>query len=156
MSPGWTRTDVAGKPADVFDPGPGALPFRLISLHDEDGKHPDAAFTAALSARRLPCVAPLAGRSWWVDRVCPEFDPVLTAERHVLDNVVPRVGTRGVAVAGVGMGGQGAVRLGFRHPKTFPIVASVCGAFDFHDRHIALTRVGERFALADAEAARAR
>ncbi len=28
--------------------------------------------------------------------------------------------------------------------------------FDFHDRHIALSRVGERFALADAEAARAR
>jgi Putative esterase len=143
MLSGWTRTDIAGKPAAVFDPGPGALPFALIFLHDESGETPatSPAFTAELRARRLPCVAPHAGRSWWVDRVCPEFDPRLTAERHVLDNVLPWVvakrkpGPRGVALAGIGMGGQGAVRMGFRDPSAFPIVAGIAGAFDFHDRY---------------------
>lgn len=140
MPSGWTRIDIVGKPADVFNPGPGSLPFWLVFLHDESGQVPDAAFTAELAARRLRCVSPLAGRSWWVDRACPEFDPTLTAERHVRDNVVPWVvchrkpGPRGYAVCGVGMGGQGAVRLGFRHPKALPIVASIAGAFDFHDR----------------------
>ena len=110
---------------------------RYLWLHDESGVTPatDAAFTAELGARRLRCIAPHGARSWWVDRVCPEFDPVLTAERHLLDNVFPSLGTQSVAVAGVGMGGQGAVRLGFRHPSRFPVVASLGGAFDFHERH---------------------
>jgi S-formylglutathione hydrolase len=139
MLPGWTRHEIAGKPADVLEP-PNPLPFALIWLHDEPGDTPgtDTAFTAELHKRRLRCVAPHGGRSWWVDRVCPEFDPHLTAERHVLDNVVPWVegrAVRTIALAGVGMGGQGAVRFGFRQPKRFPVVASINGAFDFHERH---------------------
>jgi S-formylglutathione hydrolase len=94
-----------------------------------------------LRRHRLPCVAPRGGRSWWVDRVCPEFDPTLTGERHLLDGVVPWVlarwalGPRAVGVAGVGTGGQGAVRLAFRRPDRFPVAASLNGAFDFHDWH---------------------
>jgi S-formylglutathione hydrolase len=38
------------------------------------------------------------------------------------------------AAAGISMGGQGAVRLGFKYPDRFPVVASVAGAFDYHDR----------------------
>src|SRR5262245_29267379 len=139
MLPLWQRIDIAGKPADVFDP-PDALPFALLWLHDEDGRTPatDPATTAELRAKRLRCVAPHAARSWWVDRVCPEFDTQLTAERHILDNVVPWVGSHlripkgadhELAVAGIGMGGQGAVRLGFRYPARFPVVASLDGAF---------------------------
>jgi len=139
----WTHTEIAGKPADVFDPGPAALPFVLIELHDEDGLSPasNPIFTAELSKRRLRCVAPHAGRSWWVDRICPEFDAELSAERHLLDNVIPEIeatqkpGPRGIAVCGVGMGGQGAVRLGLRHSERFPIVASIAGAFDLHERY---------------------
>lgn len=141
MLPGWTRTEIAGKPVDVFDPAPDVGPFSLLWLHDEDGKPPaaDAALAAELRNRLLRCVAPLAGRSWWVDRVCPEFDPQLTAERHLLGNVLPwmhaRNGPRSVAVVGIGMGGQGAVRFGFRHPEVAPVVASISGAFDFHERY---------------------
>jgi S-formylglutathione hydrolase len=137
MLPGWDRISVADRPADVFDPGPGALPFALVWLHDEPGDLP-AALTDELAARKLRCVAPRAPRSWWLDRVCPAFDPTLTPERHLLDNVIPWAESRGartVAVAGVGMGGQGAVRLGLRHPKRVPVVASVAGAFDFHERY---------------------
>ena len=142
MSPDWKHIDITGKPADVFDP-PGALPFVLVWLHPESGATPaaDPAFTSELRARRLRCVAPHAGRSWWVDRVCPEFDPRLTAERHLLDDVVPwanstwALGPRAVALAGVGMGGQGAVRLGFKYPDRPPVVASIDGAFDFHELH---------------------
>ena len=143
MLSGWNSTEIAGKPADMFDAGPGAQPFALLWLHDEDGSTPatDPAFTAELKKCRLRCVAPRAGPSWWVDRVCAAFDPALTPERHLLDNVVPwmqsiaRLGPRSIALAGVGMGGQGAVRLGFRQPAEFPVVASIAGAFDFHQRY---------------------
>ena len=125
MLSGWKQIAIAGKPVDVFEP-PNARPFALLWLHDEDGHTPatDAAFTAELGVRRLRCVAPHGARSWWVDRVCPEFDSVLTAERHLLDNVLPSLGKLSVAVAGVGMGGQGALRCGFRYPSRFPVVAS--------------------------------
>jgi len=32
------------------------------------------------------------------------------------------------------MGGQGAIRLGFKYPDQFPVVASIGGAFDFQER----------------------
>lgn len=147
MLPFWTRIDVAGKPADLFNP-PDALPFAVVWLHDENGKTPatDLTITTELRTRRLRCIAPRAGRSWWVDRVCNEFDPRLTAERHILDNVVPWLGSTTIALAGIGMGGQGAVRLGFRYPKQFPVVASLSGAFDFHERYGRGTPLDEMYA----------
>jgi S-formylglutathione hydrolase len=153
----WQRVAIAGKPAEVFEP-PGPRRFALLWLHDEAATAPPPVLASLLDEHGLACVAPFGGRSWWLDRVCPEFDPAVTAERHLLDNVVPwmestpplRGGAatewRGTfdpslrggplwAVAGIGMGGQAAVRLGLRHPDRFPVVASLDGAFDFHDRH---------------------
>jgi hypothetical protein len=142
MQPGWSRTPIAGKPADLFEP-PGVLPLAVVWLHDESGESPaaSAAITAQLQAYRLRCVAPLAGPTWWVDRVSPEFDDALTPERHLLDNLLPwaeatwGIGPRCVGVAGVGMGGQGALRFAFRHPKRVAAAASVCGTLDFHDQY---------------------
>jgi S-formylglutathione hydrolase len=147
MLSSWQHTTLAGKPVDTFDP-PGARPFVLIWLHDEASITPasDPEFTAELAARRLRCIAPHGARSWWVDRVCPEFDSVLTAERHILQNVLPSLGTNQIALAGIGMGGHGAVRLGFRYPALFPVVASLDGAFDFHERYGRGTPLDEMYA----------
>jgi enterochelin esterase-like enzyme len=142
MFSGWSRIAIAGKPADLFEP-PNPLPFALIYLHSESGETPatNALITDELRSRRLRCIAPLTSRSWWVDRICPEFDLQITAERHVRENVVPwlestwKCGKRSIGMGGVGMGGQGAIRLGFKYPEQFPIVASVAGALDFHERY---------------------
>jgi len=141
MLPGWSRLEIAGKPADVFDP-PNALPFALLFLHDESGDTgaTSQAITSELHKRRLRCVAPHAGCSWWVNRVTPTFDATLTPETHLLDAVMPwidatwKTGQRGVAVAGIGMGGQAALRLAFRHPSRFAAVGSIAGTMDFHER----------------------
>lgn len=142
MLPGWTRTDIAGKPADVFDPPDGRPRFGLLYLHPVGGESPadNAAYTAELARHRLGCVAPRGARSWWADRICPEFDPQVTAERHLLDAVVPwmadrwELGPRAVGALGISMGGQAAVKLGLKYPDRFPAVASVAGAFDYHER----------------------
>ena len=142
MLAGWTRAEIAGKPADVFEPDtPG--PFALLYLHPAGGETPatNATITAELHRHGLRCAAPRGRRSWWADRVCPEFDPELTAEQHLLRNVVPwmetrwGLGPRAVGAAGISMGGQGAVRLGFKYPGRFPVVASIAGAFDYHEWH---------------------
>ena len=129
MEPGWTRTAIAGRPADAFDP-----PSRrgaVLYLHPRGGEPGSdwPALTATLTAHRLACVAPHGGRSWWVG----------DAERHLVEAVVPWArqawGVAKLGAVGVSMGGQGAVRLGFRRPDLVPVVGSIAGAFDFHDRH---------------------
>ena len=143
MLPGWSRTQIGGKPADLFEPPGGPPRAAVLFLHPHGGESPadNAAYTAELARHGLACVAPHGGRAWWVDRVVPDFDPAVSPERHLLDFVVPwmdhrwQLPPRAVAAAGISMGGQGAVRLGFRHPDRFPVVASVAGAFDYHERY---------------------
>lgn len=144
MSGTWTEQTVGGHPCDVFEPSQGNKHgFAAIYLH---GVHLNrlvdkTAFTAQFEQHRLPVVAPMTRRSWWTDRVCPEFDPELTAERHVLDNVVTfareRFGAneRGLALFGTSMGGQGALRISYKHPNVFPVVAAIAPAIDFQLRY---------------------
>lgn len=137
MLNGWARIEVAGKPVDVFDP-PGARSLALVYLHSLRLESPatDPTFTAQLRAHRLRCAAPLGGPCWWADRLCPPFDAVVTPESYLLNELVPwadaqwRLGPRAVALAGVEMGGQGAVRIALKHPERFPVAASLSGAFD--------------------------
>ncbi len=142
MQPGWQRTTVDGKAVDWFTP-PGVDKPRFATLY----LHPvglealadNAVFTAELARHGLACVAPQGARSWWTDRVCPEFDETLTAECHLLNNVLPwlreqfQLGEAPIGTFGISMGGQGAVRLGFKYPQRFPVVASIAGAFDYHE-----------------------
>ena len=140
MLSGWTNVTVSGKPVDVFQPAKPPR-FALLYLHPVGQEMPstDAAFTAAFAAAGVGVVAPFGGQSWWADSVCPDFDPAVTAERHVLDAVVPwaeanwRLPPRSVAVIGVSMGGQGAIRLGLKYPDRFPVVAGIASAFDYHE-----------------------
>src|SRR5579871_5152975 len=127
----WTTAEIAGKSADVLD---GNRPrFAVLFLHDLDQKTlgSSQAFTAELQRQGLACVCPHGKRSWWLDRVCPEFDPTVTPESYLLQSVVPFVQQRWgleprrIALLGIGMGGQGAIRLALRYPKQFPVVAGI-------------------------------
>lgn len=140
----WTEELVAGKRVDVYDPPRrnehGYVVLYLHGVH-LNRLHDKAAFVYEFDKYGLPVVAPMTQRSWWTDRVCLEFDPKLTAERHVLDNVLPfirgRFGTEPprIALLGTSMGGQGALRLAYKHPNIFPTVAAISPAIDFHKRY---------------------
>jgi S-formylglutathione hydrolase len=138
----WSEVMLAGKTVEVYDP-PGTSRPRLgvlflhpLGLETLRGR---PAFTNVLDERKLACLCPHTRRSWWVDRICPEFDSKLTAERHVLDNVLPffrqrwQLAPRSIGLFGISMGGQGALRLAFRHPQLFPVAAGIASAFDFHE-----------------------
>ncbi len=143
MLPGWSEIELSSHPCDVFEPqSPHPHNYVVIYLH---GVHltrlvDQPTFTEIFERHGLPVIAPLTSRSWWTDKICPEFDSQLTAERHLLDNVVPYVGQRWsaepprIALLGTSMGGQGALRLAFKHPDTFPIVAAISPAIDYHTR----------------------
>jgi len=136
----WQSVDVAGKTCDVFEPSRRG-PFALLHLHGVgmETLAGNAVWTELLEQRGLACVCPHGKRSWWTNRICREFDERLTAERHVLDNVLPFIRDRwGVAppaigLAGISMGGQGALRLAMKHARIFPVVAAVSAAIDYQN-----------------------
>jgi pimeloyl-ACP methyl ester carboxylesterase len=140
MNGTWAAREVAGKRVDVYQP-PGGARFAVLYLHSGgletlEGK---AAFTRGFDELRLACACPHGGLSWWADRVCPEFDAALTPERWLLDHVMPWLGSGlgfappSVGLLGVSMGGQAALRLAFKHPTTFPVVAAIAASIEFHN-----------------------
>jgi S-formylglutathione hydrolase len=139
----WTRIDLAGKPADVFDPYIGKPRFSLIYLHGigQESLSGNPVYTRRLDDLGLGCLCPQGGFSWWTDRPCPEYDPARTAAHYLLDEVrlyaLQRwaLPDRGLGLFGVSMGGQGALRLGFKYPEFFPVVAGIAPAIDYHEYH---------------------
>ena len=140
MHSGWTRTAIAGKEVDVFDP-PARPRFGILFLHGYGRETlPDyPAFSQPLEELNLACVCPHGQRSWWGDRICTEFDAQVTPERYLLDSVVPffhdrwGLGPPAIGLLGISMGGQGALRLAFKHPELFQVVAGISSALDYHE-----------------------
>jgi pimeloyl-ACP methyl ester carboxylesterase len=139
----WSEATLAGHPADVFEPARrNEHGYVVIYLHGVNLTRlaGNAAFTELFDRHGLPVVAPLAGPCWWADRVCPAFDAALTPERHVRQNVLAfiagRWGSRPprIALLGTSMGGQGALRMAYKYPDTFPVVAALSPAIDYQVR----------------------
>lgn len=136
----FSETTVADHRCQIYEPAVrqphgGSVVF----LHDVDARGLTGcdAYLAEFSRHGLSCVAPLSGRSWWTERIWPAFDADLSTERYLMERLLPFVGERwqseppGVALLGVGMGGQGALRLSFKYPNKLPIVAAVSPAIDY-------------------------
>ncbi len=140
----WTEQSLAGHPCDLFEPAnPNEHGFVVLYLH---GVHlnrlrDQPRFTEILDQWRLPVVAPYGGRCWWVSKLCPDFDPQLTPERHVLDNVLPFIAERWgatpprIGLLGTSMGGQGALRFAYKYPNRFPVVAAISPTIDYQSRY---------------------
>ena len=164
----WTTIDLAGHPCDVYEPS-GATGSASVLLADSanrvqpalakpvapsdarsvilylHGVHStplakSAAFNRQFADLGIPVLAPQTGRSWWNDRINAAFDPRQSAERYLLDRVLPFIADRWqarppqIALLGTSMGGQGVLRLAFRHAGKFPIVAAISPAIDFQTR----------------------
>jgi S-formylglutathione hydrolase FrmB len=145
----WSVIEVGGHPCELHAP-PDPLPDRaLVYLHGvrERWLQDMPALTARGEEHRLPVIAPRTGRSWWLDRIVPAFDRGVTPERFVVDAVRGEVARRfgvappGIALVGTSMGGQGALRIAYRHPAVFPVAAAVAPAIDFHQ---AMREAGDR------------
>jgi S-formylglutathione hydrolase len=134
--------EIGGKAADVYEPPRGDRPrFGVLHLHGVglETLWDKPVFTRLFEELNLACVCPHGQRCWWGDRVCSEFDAELSPERYLLEQVLPYFRARwkleppSIGLQGISMGGQGALRLGFKHPGIFPVVAGIASALDFHD-----------------------
>jgi len=139
----WSTADIAGKPADVFEPAGTRPRFGLLFLHavGQETLRGQPVYTRLLEEQRLACACPQGGYSWWADRILPEFDAQLTAEKYLVQEVVPFCRVRWqlapptLGLFGISMGGQGALRLAFKHAQLFPAVAGIAAALDYYELH---------------------
>jgi len=129
-----TAREIAGKRVDWFEPVDTLPRFVLLHLHDVDGVTPAI---ESLRDGKAACVCPQAGNSWWSAKTSPDLDPAMSAEEFVVRHVVPAIADRWpgvpIVVAGHGMGGQGALRLGFKYPDLFPSVFATDAAIDHYE-----------------------
>lgn len=140
----WSTIEVAGKTCDVFEPARrNEHGYVVIYLHGVHlaRLHENTVYTELFARHGLPVIGPHTGRSWWTDKVCAEFDAQLTAERHLRQNILPYIAERWgttppqIALLGTSMGGQGALRLAFKYPDQFPLVAALAPAIDYQIRY---------------------
>ena len=135
-------TEIAGQTAQVFQPSESGRPrFGIIHLH-EHGMPPlfdRLAITSLFTELGFAGVSLDGQQSWWADRVCTAFDPLISAENYILQHVLPsfrerwNLTPRGIGITGFGDGGQGALRLAFKHPTLFPVVSGISSAIDYYD-----------------------
>jgi pimeloyl-ACP methyl ester carboxylesterase len=136
----WSEIAIAGHACHLYvPPQPSPLGFTVMYLHGlhlaKLADHP--VFERLFDQYGFRCIAPVTQRSWWTDRICPEFDPHVSAERHVLDRVLSwlaenwNVRPPQIALLGTSMGGQGALRFAYKHPNVFPVVAAISPAVDY-------------------------
>ncbi|HMP03591.1 MAG TPA: alpha/beta hydrolase-fold protein [Gemmatales bacterium] len=138
----WTWTPVGPHVADLYRPAgqSGAPVFGLIFLHGVGGEslRGQEPFTRVLDELNWPCLCPWGGQTWWTDRLLPEYHAEQSAESYLLHDVLDfcrehwRLAPPRLALAGISMGGQGALRLGFKRPETFPVVGGIAPAIEYH------------------------
>ena len=139
----WSMIEVDGHACEIYEPSqPSEHGFVVVYLHGVSGDwlHDKLEFTKQFEQFGIRVIGPRTQRSWWSDRICTEFDSELSAESYVKENVLrfiqsergataPRIG-----LLGTSMGGQGALRLSYKYPGIFPIVAAISPAIDYHLR----------------------
>jgi S-formylglutathione hydrolase FrmB len=137
----WSTESLDGRRLDVFLPRsetPPAAAVLFLHGHGRVMLNENPIFSRLLDEYQLAAVCPDGGRSWWLDVVCPEFHPQQTAQRWLMDSVIPFVEQRleiqspRIALLGVSMGGQGVLQLAYRYASKFPIVAAIAPTVDFH------------------------
>jgi len=91
------------------------------------------------AAHQLIVVMPTGDNGWYTDSATAAADKF---ESYILEELIPDVQSRfrtietraGRTVAGLSMGGYGALKFGFKHPETFAVAASMSGALDAASR----------------------
>lgn len=159
----WSQIELAGHVCRLYEPpAPSSHNYVVIYLHCSEAAslrgYPP--FVEQFDRHGLKVVEPVTGRSWWTDRIWPEFDATTSAEAYVLKHVVPHIAERWharppqLALLGISMGGQGALRMAYKYSNLLPTVAAISPAVDFQKRIDEGVDPGLEYMYGDAEAAR--
>lgn len=140
----WSTVELDGHQVDVFEPSNATPPSSSVLFLHGHGRvmlKDNVAFSTLFQKHNLAVVCPDGKRSWWMDQVCSEFSTEISSQQWLIEQMVPfieqrwQIVTPKVALLGVSMGGQGALQLSFRDAASFPVVAAIAPAVDFHQMY---------------------
>jgi S-formylglutathione hydrolase FrmB len=129
----------------VLPPGYGLITTRRIHypvlylLHGWSGDYNSWIKQTALmqyaAEYQMIIITPEGGNAWYTDSATVPSDQYEAyVMRELISDVDSRFRTipdrRGRSIAGVSMGGYGALKFGFKHPEKFSLAASMSGALD--------------------------
>lgn len=138
---------------DVYLPPKATDRFLLYLAGSDDEQTGWLEELAERHSLGVVCLPPRG--AWWLPKPCRAFGG-RAPEAYLMEQVVPALreahGARRFGLAGLGMGGQGALRIAFKHARLFPAVAAVQPWVDFHERYWEDEVLQEAFA--DVETAR--
>lgn len=143
LSGKWSQTEIRGHNCHTYVPAePSEHGYTVLYMHGRyqgvPMQHPQ--LMEHFDRHGLRIIAPMTRRSWWSDRICEDFDSEITVEQYLLEHVMPFLEQEWqcvpprVALMGSSMGGQGALRMSYKHPNTFPVVAAFFPAIDYQIR----------------------
>ena len=121
---------------------PPGRAFGVLFLHAYDARSLQGrtAFTDLFDALGMACLCPLAPHAWWADRICPAFDPRRHAGAATSSTTsCPRSPSAGAwgpgpsACWGSAWAARGRSAWRFKHPETFPVVAGIAPAIEYHE-----------------------
>ena len=135
----WSDVEIVGKKADMFTPAktpesPAGILF--LHNHEEETLAGNSVYTEEFEKRGYHVICPHGKQSWWLDKICTEFDAEQTPMAYLIENIVPEFSRLWnleppmIGLMGIGMGGQGVLQLSYRHPREFPVVAAIAPAVD--------------------------
>jgi S-formylglutathione hydrolase FrmB len=136
----WSSMRVAGHPVELYLPAGRAPALGLVFLHGIgcESLRGNEVYRHLFDELQLACFCPMAGPTWWTNHVTAAFDPQRTAEQWLLGDVLPYLEREfglvppRLGLFGVSMGGQGALRLAFKKPALFPVVAGISSAIEYN------------------------
>lgn len=139
----WSQVELAGHRCQTYvPPEPSEHGYTVLYLHCRfqslPMEHPSV--IEHFDRHGLRIFAPLTRRSWWSDRICPDFDEEISAEAYVLQHVLPYLASEWncqpprLALMGASMGGQGALRMSYKYPDTFPVTTAFFPSIDYQKR----------------------
>lgn len=142
------KSDLIGKTLPygvMLPPGYGLITSRrthypvLYLLHGWSANYnswvTETALTQYAAEYQMIIITPEGGNGWYTDSATVASDQY---ETYVLRELIADVDTRfrtiadrtGRSIAGVSMGGYGALKFGFKYPEKFSLAASMSGALD--------------------------
>lgn len=137
----WQEVTIAGQRADLFLPSTPREPRTAILFlhgHAQVTLRGNAAYTAELEKRGLLAICPYGGRAWWGAQISADFHPQVSPQQFLTAQVLPwlaatqEIRPPAIGLCGVSMGGQGALKLAYRHPREFPVVAAISPIVDYY------------------------
>ena len=154
-----TIQDLAGHPVQAFYPEGLTDPVDAVVVWLREESAPSLAespdLLGLLQRHRLAALAPCESIPFWFDRVVPSFDPTTPPISWLRNTVLPFIAEKWnlrpprIGIAGVGWGGQGALRAAYLHPDQFPVVAVYNAAVDFNEIYGSGSELDELFSSAE-------